>query len=238
MKIKVLFERVAQDDCKRKFATGWGLSYLLGDDLLFDTGEKFEYLARNAELMNVDLKKITKVFISHEHWDHTGGLWDLLEMNNSVTVYGCSRFSNEFKDKVAGFKAEFVETSEKHVVKEGVHSLGETLGNYKGKIISEQALIIDGEKLTVLCGCAHPSLQNILEKARMVYGKDIGCSFGGFHLMDKDKRFAEYIVSQAEKLTDKIGISHCTGHEAENLIVKYFNHRCFHVQVGMEIDTR
>ena len=37
MQIKVLFDSVVLDN---KFLTGWGVSYLIDDKILFDTGEK------------------------------------------------------------------------------------------------------------------------------------------------------------------------------------------------------
>ncbi|RKY40436.1 MAG: MBL fold hydrolase, partial [Candidatus Omnitrophota bacterium] len=74
----------------QSFEGGWGVSYLVDDDLLFDTGEKFSYIEKNSKLMGIDLMKITKVVISHQHWDHIQGLNGLLEMNKGITVYVCA----------------------------------------------------------------------------------------------------------------------------------------------------
>jgi 7,8-dihydropterin-6-yl-methyl-4-(beta-D-ribofuranosyl)aminobenzene 5'-phosphate synthase len=45
--------------------------------ILFDTGQGLG-LMHNAELLGVDLTGITEVVLSHGHYDHTGGLKDLL----------------------------------------------------------------------------------------------------------------------------------------------------------------
>ena len=55
-----------------KFATGWGLSWLINKNILFDTGQSGEYLLRNMAKLDIDMSMITTVVISHEHWDHVG----------------------------------------------------------------------------------------------------------------------------------------------------------------------
>lgn len=76
MEIKVVFNN---DVINNIFSNGWGFSCLVDKRVLFDTGEKSEYLFHNMKQMNIDPANIEKVVISHDHWDHTGGLWDLLE---------------------------------------------------------------------------------------------------------------------------------------------------------------
>ncbi|BDV41435.1 MBL fold metallo-hydrolase [Geotalea uraniireducens] len=48
-----------------------------GQGLLFDTG-RGEGLLHNAQRMGRDLRRVSRVALSHGHYDHTGGLWPLL----------------------------------------------------------------------------------------------------------------------------------------------------------------
>ncbi|MFC3880467.1 MBL fold metallo-hydrolase [Algoriphagus namhaensis] len=58
----------------------WGYSALIevdGRKILFDTGAKPQTVFQNAQEMNIDLSDVQDVFLSHNHWDHIGGLLTL-----------------------------------------------------------------------------------------------------------------------------------------------------------------
>ena len=52
--------------------------------ILFDTGTKSDILFHNVNKLNVNLKDVELVAISHIHGDHTGGLFAFLDENNKV----------------------------------------------------------------------------------------------------------------------------------------------------------
>ena len=109
MQVKILFNSTSVD---KHLSTGWGLSFLIGNSILFDTGEKGEYLLNNIDQIKVDLPLIEDVIISHDHWDHTGGLWDILKQRQDINVYACPGFSDEFKRKVEVSNNRLVENYE------------------------------------------------------------------------------------------------------------------------------
>ncbi len=62
------------------FLGEWGLSILVetdGPNILFDTGQSIS-ASHNAEILGIDLSQIDKIVLSHGHFDHTGGLRQIL----------------------------------------------------------------------------------------------------------------------------------------------------------------
>jgi 7,8-dihydropterin-6-yl-methyl-4-(beta-D-ribofuranosyl)aminobenzene 5'-phosphate synthase len=58
-----------------------------GKKILFDTGNNSKIFAANARALDVDLKDLDFVVISHRHGDHTSGLSHLLNVNPKVKIY-------------------------------------------------------------------------------------------------------------------------------------------------------
>jgi 7,8-dihydropterin-6-yl-methyl-4-(beta-D-ribofuranosyl)aminobenzene 5'-phosphate synthase len=55
----------------------WGYAALVEADgvrVLFDTGARPDTVLRNAEELGIELSSVDTVVLSHNHWDHTGGL--------------------------------------------------------------------------------------------------------------------------------------------------------------------
>lgn len=62
------------------FLAEWGLSILVETDevnVLLDTGTTIS-ASYNADTLGIDLSKIDKIVLSHGHFDHTGGLREVL----------------------------------------------------------------------------------------------------------------------------------------------------------------
>jgi 7,8-dihydropterin-6-yl-methyl-4-(beta-D-ribofuranosyl)aminobenzene 5'-phosphate synthase len=58
----------------------WGFSALVeadGQRILVDTGSHPETVLQNARDLNIDLSDIKEVILTHNHWDHVGGLMTL-----------------------------------------------------------------------------------------------------------------------------------------------------------------
>ncbi len=93
LKVTVLVDNNADG---KHFLPEHGLSMLLevaGRHILFDTGAG-EALDRNARRLRVDVVKLTDIVVSHSHYDHTGGIPAILELNpasGSSPTPSCSR---------------------------------------------------------------------------------------------------------------------------------------------------
>ncbi|MFK4784491.1 MBL fold metallo-hydrolase [Fusobacterium sp. MFO224] len=76
----------------------FGLSLYIEDEevkLLLDTGKTGLFL-KNAEKLNIDLKDLKHLVLSHSHFDHTGGVKSLIEkVTQDFNLYINPNFFNE-----------------------------------------------------------------------------------------------------------------------------------------------
>ncbi|MDP8237767.1 MAG: MBL fold metallo-hydrolase [Candidatus Hatepunaea meridiana] len=166
MKSTIIYDNESH---KKGLKPDWGFACLVeafGRKMLFDTGAKGSMLLDNMKKLGIEPASIDEVFISHYHWDHTGGLTDFLDLN-PVRVYipsSCPEPQN------AG---EVIKVEEAFRLHEGIFSTGELKG-------IEQSLLIETERgLVVIAGCSHPGVSSILEAASQ-FGKPYAL-IGGLH---------------------------------------------------------
>lgn len=77
LRITTLSENTAG---RGSFLGEWGLSILLeieNTTILFDSRQTISAV-HNADTLNIDLTRVSKIVLSHGHFDHTGGLRDVL----------------------------------------------------------------------------------------------------------------------------------------------------------------
>jgi len=237
MKIKILFD---SQRLNKRFSTGWGVSFLIDERVLFDTGEKPVPLFRNMENLSVKLSDIEAVVISHDHWDHTGGLWELLKKRAGLTVYACPHFSQKFKAKVNTFKGKLIELEKLTEVTENIFSTGEIGGTYKGKDMPEQSVVIKTDKgITLITGCAHPGIVKIVERVKKDFPMETFYSvIGGLHLINNNRKA---IKTTFERLRDtkikKIGATHCSGKKAKKFFKQEYENDVISIKVGQTLEV-
>ena len=97
MKITIIYDNVSLDPA---LEADWGFAALVeacGQSILFDTGASGRLLLENMEKLNISPQAIGEIFISHDHWDHTGGLEQILK-RKPVRVYVPDTFSKVLPD--------------------------------------------------------------------------------------------------------------------------------------------
>ena len=70
------------------FVAEWGLSILIEADglrLLLDTGPGFSTVY-NAQLLGIDFATVDRIALSHGHFDHTGGLFEVLRRSREIDI--------------------------------------------------------------------------------------------------------------------------------------------------------
>lgn len=210
MKITIIYDN---EVWKEGLAADWGFACLVeahGKRILFDTGAKGSILLNNMKLLGIDPVVVEEVFISHAHWDHTGGLQDILE-KNPVTVYVPSSYRG-----ARGAK-EVIEIKESIKIHDHIFSTGELKD-------TEQSLVVETEKgLVIIAGCSHPGVGNILSAASRL-GKP-SAIIGGLH------GFKEF---ELLKDLDLICPTHCTQFKSE--IESLYPEKCVSGGAGRVIE--
>ena len=153
----------------------WGFSCLIetkDETTLFDTGAKAKILLNNMKILGIDPCVINKIVISHEHWDHNGGLETLGSIIGDVELY---RLGKEQPSE----NMKLITVEKPQEITEGIY----TTGKLTGMPVDEQSLVLKGENgWYVLTGCSHPGVETIFDAARQ-YGNVIGL-VGGLHGFD------------------------------------------------------
>ncbi len=92
LKITVLVTNLAGDP--RAGDGEWGYSALVevdGHKILYDTGASADMVRKNALAMHVELSDVEDVVLSHNHWDHVGGLMTLRQEFAAANPHAMSR---------------------------------------------------------------------------------------------------------------------------------------------------
>lgn len=100
MKIKVLIENSAKEGLSAEHGLCLYIEYR-EKRYLIDSGAS-DLFAANAEIMGVDLEKIDTAFLSHAHYDHSGGYTRFFETNKNAKVYLQKASKNRQYFKIAG----------------------------------------------------------------------------------------------------------------------------------------
>ncbi len=247
LEITILTENVAGG----KFLAEHGLSYLINIDnelVLFDTGHSDVFL-KNANALGFDIhNNVTKVVLSHGHWDHGDGLRFIANKTliahpgsfvkryrkaNGTTV-GLTLSKKEINEKFT-----LIESKNSYKVSANLFFLGEIprtnsfesktttfeLENGEEDFIPDDSALaaVVNNELVVITGCSHSGICNICEHAKKITGiNKIAAVIGGFHLKHQNnqtKKTVEYFKSNGVK---RLLPSHCTELPALTLFYETF----------------
>jgi 7,8-dihydropterin-6-yl-methyl-4-(beta-D-ribofuranosyl)aminobenzene 5'-phosphate synthase len=221
---------------KEGLEADWGFSCLiegLDEPILFDTGQLPGIFMHNMEKLGIDPTRIRRVFISHEHGDHFGGLMGLLKVNPHVTVHLLKSFRPALKQAILNQGAHLVEVTESVSVCRHALSTGEMTGG----MVKEQALLITSSQgLIVVTGCSHPGVVQIAQRAKQLTKKEILLLIGGFHLLHYGESKVRGIGSDLKRLGVRyIAPAHCTGEDARRILKEVFGPHYIECGVGRTV---
>jgi 7,8-dihydropterin-6-yl-methyl-4-(beta-D-ribofuranosyl)aminobenzene 5'-phosphate synthase len=199
----------------------WGFSCLIETPetvILFDTGGEADVLRSNIENLGVDVTKIDCIVLSHEHWDHVGGISTILNQKPDIPVYipeGCPYHIISSIRSMGGI----IEESENATrISDSVITTKTLNGPPR-----EHALIIQTDKgLILITGCSHPGVNKLAKNAHEITNESIDLIIGGFHLQGASNLQLDRICDELDEIgVLRVSPSHCTGDDS----IEYFRDR-------------
>lgn len=216
MKLTIVYDDVKTDASHLQSDHGFSC-YIETEEtvVLFDTGTNGKMLMHNMNKLEKDPEDISSIVISHEHYDHNGGLPFLLKHIDPVTIYRLKNESSSEYDST-------IRVEKPIKIADHIWSTGRLDGDPK----DEQSLILETKNgIWVLVGCSHSGVGAILQRARR-WGKVIGL-IGGFH------GFNEFSLLED---IDVICPCHCTVHKQK--IHHLYPEKSKNCSVGTTIDLK
>ncbi|KYC45486.1 MAG: 7,8-dihydropterin-6-methyl-4-(beta-D-ribofuranosyl)-aminobenzene-5'-phosphate synthase [Candidatus Methanofastidiosum methylothiophilum] len=223
-----------------------GLSFLIEnkEKILFDTGRTFEVLNHNLEILGEKKEDISKVFISHGHYDHTGGLIDIIKYSGAKLYAHPSIFDQKYKKTTTESKyigvpfkkkdlPEIYLTEESIELSKNIYTTGEIERTFDFEKVStsflkklgpkydhdsipdDQAIVIKTNVGgVVILGCNHSGLLNTIEHSKDLIGDDVFLVLGGTHLVSADENRISKTIDYLKKYGITLFGFHCTGDNA------------------------
>jgi len=200
--------------------TSWGFACVIDTpqkSILFDTSGDGAILLSNMEKLHISPQDIDMVVLSHDHWDHTGGLSEFLQRNSQVPVYVVSAFSPATKRLIKTSGGQLVEVSQPQQIAPGVFSTGQVPG-----APPEQALVMQTDQgLVVVTGCAHPGVVNMVRAAMKACEGKVHLVMGGFHMAQSSARQIHRVIDQLRELgVQQAAPCHCSGDQTRQLFAE------------------
>lgn len=99
-KITIVYDNQLHD---KNLKSGWGFSCLVehsGKKIIFDTGDNVEKLESNFKNLQINPQDFEAIVLSHNHWDHTGGLEAVLGKNKNCPLYFGKSFPGGFQNSL------------------------------------------------------------------------------------------------------------------------------------------
>lgn len=85
MKVTALIENTAPENLQCEHGLSIYIVYN-GKNYLLDTGSSGIFV-KNAEALGIDLERVDAAFLSHSHYDHSGGFAAFFQKNKKASVY-------------------------------------------------------------------------------------------------------------------------------------------------------
>lgn len=235
--------------------------------LLVDTGASDAFL-ENAKVLGIDLTKVDTLILSHGHYDHAGGILAFRALNPHAAIYMQRSATEDYyhgeryigiDKKIAGLPGVYLLdgdcrideelflfsniTGRKYFAQSNLLLSKRVDGKHvQDQFAHEQCLVItQGQEHTLVSGCAHNGILNILSRYSEWFAEEPKTVISGFHMMKKGiytEEEAETILETAKQLAQMdttFYSGHCTGSPAMALMAPILQQKLVEIHSGMQI---
>lgn len=236
--------------------------------LIADTGAS-PLTWENAEKLGINPENADAVFLSHAHYDHSGGIMSFREYNTEARIFlQESALGGYYHDeKYIGVDPKIVSlpvlcfTGERYVLDDEISFFSNITGRRRrpqsNLILSElkegikipdsfrheQCLVIECDnRKTLISGCAHSGILNILDKFRSIYRCSPDVVISGFHMI-KDGEYSQTEIDDVESTAAELAetdavfyTGHCTGHTAFEIMKPLMGEKLHKLYPGKVIE--
>ena len=203
-----------------------------GKRILLDTGTDPDLMAHNLAAAGVDVTELDMVVISHNHYDHAGGLARVRSMNPDVPV---------LVPPNQVFSVGDVQVVEDHLrVTSNVFVIRGHSDVPTGGISDDLSVVLRSRSGPyVLSTCSHSGVGQILDRAARVTGEDVYYFSGGARLVSRppgDTRLVSEALAQRK--VQVVSPSHCSlSHRVDREFRKALGERVQGSQLGRKIEV-
>ncbi len=246
MKFTILTEN---RNCDNNCINEDGLSILIemkDNKVLLDSGITDAFI-KNAKTLGVNLDEVNVIALSHGHWDHGNGLKYLNSKKTLILHPECytERYSlrrnmayagiNETREELLK-KFKLIETKNPYQIFENIWFLGQIDRKFEVPVKNLPTVLKNGEidylqddcggiavkidkGIIVFSSCSHSGINNIIEQAKKITGKDkVVAVVGGFHLKEINPYTQAIVQYFKDNKIERAYMGHCTSDE----VIEYF----------------
>ena len=192
-------------------------------DILFDLGLDNKRLYKCLKNNNLNLRQMNYVAISHRHSDHIGELSKMQNKNFSkeTKILINDKIFNEIREKhrqkISKIKSIMRTQNDYSISKNIIYTyslLGsETTNGVTSEVYESFLIIKKHNKLTIISGCAHPGIIEMVEYAKKITGCDkINAVVGGLGVIGEKE--AQYLNNTKADIYP----IHCTEYKEGSLL--------------------
>ena len=206
--------------------------YIHVDDkrILLDTGTDPDIMEHNLITAGVDIDELDMVVISHNHYDHAGGLKRIRAMNPGVPVYLPPNQVFAVDGQVI---EDHLQVTSNILVVRG-HADVPTAG------ISDDLSVVLRSRSGpyVLSTCSHSGVGQIVDRASKLTGEKVYYFSGGARLVYRPEADTQLVAEALEKhKVQVVSPSHCSlSHRVDRAFRENFGESVISSRLGMKIE--